>query len=167
MQLRQQLFQQKQVPYEAIKSEANEFGHRRGTVVLSGISFEKKFSRNTLTVLKMFEQNPFEAYCVEDIVRLAEEYSWEMGQRSIYRAIERLVNARKIVCTSMKDGCRQYQLANTGCLDMKCKSCGSKTSIRVNEQNKLMEEIYTRYQFDIISISAEYFGICNCAPQSE
>lgn len=123
---------------------------------------ENKLSKNTLAVYKIFEENPYVTYSVEDIIQVVEDCNYTVGQRSIYRAIERLVNARKIVCTKIKDGCRLYQLSNTGHLDLICKNCGSKTSVKTNGQDKWMEEIYARYHFDILSFSAEYYGTCKC-----
>lgn len=124
---------------------------------------ENRLSKNTLMIYKIFEDNPFGSYSVEDIMEIVDKENYTIGKRTIFRSIEKLTNLRKIFCTGTMEGHRKYQLSNTGSLDLICENCGTKVSLRTMQHDQLAAAIYKRYNFDILGFTAEYYGTCRCA----
>jgi Fe2+ or Zn2+ uptake regulation protein len=129
---------------------------------MSKMMDENKLNKNTLMLYKIFQDNPFGSYSIDDIIQIAEKDHYAMSQRTIFRAIDKLANLRKIYCVGTIKGHRKFQLSNTGCLDLICNHCGTKVSLRTMQQSQLAAEIYERYKFDIIGFTAEYYGTCSC-----
>jgi len=129
---------------------------------LSKIKNENKLNKNTLMIYKFFEDDPFDSYSVDDIIEIADKDCNAMSKRTIFRAIEKLVDLRKIYCVGMLEGHRKYQLSNTSSLDLICNHCGTKVSLRTMQQSQLAAVIYERYNFDILGLKAEYYGTCSC-----
>jgi Fe2+ or Zn2+ uptake regulation protein len=124
---------------------------------------ENKLNKNTLMIYKFFEEDPFGSYSVDDIIEIADKNCYAISKRTVFRAIEKLVNLRKIYCAGTYDGHRKYQLSNTSSLDLICNHCGTKVSLRTMQQSQLAAVIYERYNFDILGFKAEYYGTCSCA----
>jgi Fe2+ or Zn2+ uptake regulation protein len=124
---------------------------------------ENKLNKNTLMIYKFFEEDPFGSYSVDDIIEIADKDCCAISKRTVFRAIEKLLNLRKIYCAGTHDGHRKYQLSNTSSLDLICNHCGTKVSLRTMQQSQLAAVIYERYNFDILGFKAEYYGTCSCA----
>ena len=129
---------------------------------MSKIKNENKLNKNTLMIYKFFEDDPFDSYSVDDIKVIADKDCNAMSKRTIFRAIEKLVNLRKIYCIGTLEGHRKYQLSNTSSLDLICNHCGTKVSLKTTQQSQLAAVIYERYDFEILGSKAEYYGTCSC-----
>jgi Fe2+ or Zn2+ uptake regulation protein len=129
---------------------------------MSKMKDENKLNKNTLMIYKIFQDDPFGSYSVDDIIEIADKDHYAISQRTIFRAIEKLVNLRKIYCTETMKGQRKFQLSNTGYLDLICNRCGTKVTLRTMQQSQLATEIYEGYKFDILGFTAEYYGTCSC-----
>jgi Fe2+ or Zn2+ uptake regulation protein len=124
--------------------------------------YENKLNKSALMIYKIFQDDPFGSYSVDDIIEIADKDHYAISQRTIFRAIEKLVNLRKIYCAGTMKGNRKFQLSNTGCLDLICNHCGTKVTLRTMQQSQLAAEIDERYKFDILGFTVEYYGTCGC-----
>lgn len=118
-------------------------------------------------IYKIFQDDPLGSYSVDDIIEIAGKDYYEMSQRTIFRAIEKLDNLRKIYCAGTMKGHRKFQLSNTGCLDLICNHCGTKVTMKTMLKSQLAAEIYEGYKFNILGFTAEYYGTCSCTNHKE
>ena len=130
---------------------------------MSKIKDENKLNKNTSMIYKIFQDDPFGSYSVDDIIAIADKNCYSMSKRTIFRVIEKLVNLRMIYCAGTLNGHRKFHLSNTGSVDLICNHCGTKVSHRTMQQSQLAAVIYERYNFDILGLEAEYYGTCSCA----
>lgn len=124
------------------------------------IGNKDKLSKSTLIIYKLFKENPYENFSVNDIFKIINKNDHKMSKRTIYRGIEKLGYKGKIFCGDIIDGHRRFKLSNMNHLDLICTNCSNKLPIKINKKEELAKEIYKEYKFNVTSATVEFYGSC-------
>ncbi|MFT9497685.1 Fur family transcriptional regulator [Anaerosolibacter sp.] len=126
-------------------------------------NLKKKLTQNTKLVLQVFQSTPFDSFDVYMIRDYINKDRQMMSQRTIYRAVERLVETGEIVCIDIINGTRKYELAKANYCTFICRKCGKEKHLEIKKISELHKKIYKCYDFHVNSSLFRIYGECSHA----
>ncbi|WP_129599060.1 transcriptional repressor [Anaerophilus nitritogenes] len=114
-------------------------------------------------IYEIFNKNPLSIFSIQEITTKIDEENKKISKRTIYRALEKLINIKKIYCNDFYKGMRYFQLVENNYCFMVCKKCKQKKCIPLNKE-KIK---YDQEKFKIKGMGITLYGICkNCKTKS-
>ncbi|SKC81239.1 transcriptional repressor [Maledivibacter halophilus] len=117
-------------------------------------------SKSNMIVYKIFKYNPFKTFDTRELLTKINKEKQVMSKRTVFRAINKLVEAEKIYCCTINKGTRRFQLLSNNYYLMICEKCGAKIFGEIEDSN-IISAIHKRNTDVFIKkMIIEINGIC-------
>lgn len=124
-------------------------------------------------IMDYLELNASKHFTVEEIKRELEDKNMFVGQTTIYRLLNSLVEdgiIRKFIIDNTKSACFQYLNKNQECHEhfhMICEKCNKLIHLDCDETDKLINHISDHHGFAIDESKIIFYGICKDCQKGE
>lgn len=129
---------------------------------------EEYRTRQRAAVMKILDENRDRHLSAEDIRALLEGSGCAVGRATIYRCLDRLVEAGQVTrCLGGEGECACYQLAGAACsrhYHFKCLHCGQLLHVDCGQLDAIEAHVHAEHGFVIDPARTVFYGICrDCA----
>lgn len=125
----------------------------------------RRLSKNKQTIYDIFKEHPTKTFDVKELIEFINAKEMTMSQRTVYRAVESLLEQNLIILNDIIAGHRKYELNKLDDFKLVCNNCGVKSLIRMSNKDKIYDLINKRYDFNISGAAIELLVSCpkiNC-----
>lgn len=119
-------------------------------------------------LIDFFKDNPNICFTIEEILQKAKENGAGIGQTTIYRNVEKLVDSGFIVKNTIPDTKSSYFRYLDKCggpahYHFLCTSCGNIEHAQCNHLNCVTEHVFSEHKFKFDLGRTVFYGVCqNC-----
>lgn len=140
-----------------------------------GIQVTYKTKQREL-LMEYLESKPETHITVQDVWDYFKSRNVSIGQTTIYRHLERLVDeglVNKYTIDSNSPACfeyipREHHGNAEVCFHCKCEKCGKLIHLHCEELKMIREHLFSEHQFSLDPRRTVFYGICDeCKPETE
>ena len=128
-------------------------------------------TRQRAAVMRILDENRERHLSAEDIRALLAESGCAVGRATIYRCLDRLVEAGQVSRYLGGEGeCACYQLAATECrhhYHFKCVRCGALLHVECEQLDAIEAHVHSEHGFVIDPSRTVFYGICRSCSERE
>ncbi|WFD12397.1 transcriptional repressor [Tepidibacter hydrothermalis] len=118
-------------------------------------------SKNKSTIYRLFKENPNKELDINDVLTLIDEENEKISKRTVYRAIDKLIDVGKIYCSSIRDRKRKFKLSDIRYCEIICNKCHTLKKIKIKDSEKFKKYTIGDKSFDITGGYIKFYGTCS------